>query len=158
MGKCRIPKPQDPSAAARAEVEELLFTYVDRLKTHFDGVADRHGLTAVQAKVLMFLDEATPMNRIAENLCCDPSNITGVVDRLEERGLLAREEAPTDRRVKNLQVTGAGKKMREAFTHALFSDVPGMKGLSPAQLAEMHRMLGRLCGEPSESVAEVRAR
>jgi DNA-binding MarR family transcriptional regulator len=130
---------------------ELLFTYVDKLRTHFEGVAEKHGLTSVQAKVLMFLDQATPMNRIAENLCCDPSNITGVVDRLEERGLLAREEAPTDRRVKNLQVTGAGKKMREAFTTALFSDVPGMKGLSPAQLAEMHRMLSRLCGDDARA-------
>jgi DNA-binding MarR family transcriptional regulator len=120
---------------------------VERLRTHFDGIAVRHGLTPVQAKVLMVLDGAMPMSRIAENLCCDPSNITGVVDRLEERGLLAREEAPSDRRMKLLQVTGAGRKLREAFTHSLFSDVPGMKGLSPAQLAEMHRMLARLCGE-----------
>lgn len=149
-----MPKPQDPSAAARAEVVELLFTYVDRLRTHFEGVAEKHGLTPVQAKVLMFLDQATPMNRIAENMCCDPSNITGLVDRLEERGLLAREEAPADRRVKNLQVTVAGKKMREAFTLALFGDVPGMKGLSPAQLAEMHRVLSRLCGEEVTTEAQ----
>jgi DNA-binding MarR family transcriptional regulator len=132
-------------------VVELLFSYVDKLRTHFESVAERHGLTAVQAKVLMFLEQATPMNRIAESMCCDPSNLTGVVDRLEERGLLAREEAPTDRRVKNLQVTGTGKKMRDSFAMALFSDVPGMKGLSPAQLAEMHRMLSRLCGDESKS-------
>jgi len=128
-------------------VVELLFAYVERLRTHFESVAEKHGLTPVQAKLLMFLDQATPMNRIAENLCCDPSNITGVVDRLEERGLLAREESPADRRVKNLQVTMSGKKMRDAFALALFSDVPGMKGLSPAQVAEMHRVLARLCVE-----------
>jgi len=128
-------------------VVELLFTYVDRLRTHFERVAEKHGLTPVQAKALMFLDGALPMHRMAESLCCDPSNITGVVDRLEERGLLAREEAPGDRRVKYLQVTAAGKKVRDAFTHAVFSDVPGMKGLSPAQVADLHRMLARLCGE-----------
>ncbi len=146
MAKCKLPKPADPSAAARAEVVELLFEYVDTLRVHFEAVAEKHGLTSVQAKVLMFLDEATPMNRIADTLCCDPSNITGVVDRLEERGLLAREEAPTDRRMKLLHVTSAGKKMRDAFAHALFADVPGMKGLSPAQVADLHRSLARLCG------------
>lgn len=151
MSKCRIPKPSDPAAAARAEVVELLFEYVDVLRVHFEAVAEKHSLTPVQAKVLMFLNEATPMNRIAETLCCDPSNITGVVDRLEERGLLDREEAPTDRRVKFLQVTGTGKKMRDAFAQDLFSDVPGMKGLSPAQVAEMHRMLARLCGRSAKN-------
>lgn len=146
MAKCRIPKPSDPGAAARAEVVELLFEYVDVLRMHFEAVAERHGLTSVQAKVLMFLDEATPMNRIAEGLCCDPSNITGVVDRLEERGLLAREESPTDRRIKFLRVTPAGKKLRDACALSLFTDVPGMKGLSPAQVADLHRVLARLCG------------
>ncbi len=147
MAKCKIPRPNDPNAAARAEVVELLFAYVDRLRTHFEDVAEVKGLTPVQAKVLMFLDEPSPMSRMAESLCCDPSNITGVVDRLEERGLLAREEAPEDRRVKNLQVTAAGRRVRDAFTLSLFSDVPGMKGLSPAQVADLHRMLARLCGE-----------
>lgn len=145
MGKCRIPRPSDPSAAARAEVVELLFEYVDTLRVHFEAVAERHGLTSVQAKVLMFLEEATPMNRIADTLCCDPSNITGVVDRLEERELLSRVEAPADRRIKLLQVTSAGKKMRDALALALFADVPGMKGLSPAQVADLHRALARLC-------------
>lgn len=146
MARCRIPRPSDPGAAARAEVVELLFEYVDVLRVHFEAVAEQHGLTPVQAKVLMFLDEATPMNRLAESLCCDPSNITGVVDRLEERGLLAREESPADRRIKFLKVTAVGMKMRDAFALSLFADVPGMKGLSPAQVADLHRVLARLCG------------
>jgi DNA-binding MarR family transcriptional regulator len=145
MGSCRIPKPQDPGAAARAEVVELLFTYVDRLRTHFEGVAAEHGLTSAQAKVLMFLDHPEPMRSIAECLACDPSNITGLVDRLEERGLLSRSEGETDRRIRFLQVTPSGKKLRDSFTHALFSDVPGMTGLSRAQVMEVRHALATLC-------------
>ena len=126
---------------------ELLFGYVDRLRTHFEGVAQAHGLTSVQAKVLMFLDESEPMHCIATSLSCDPSNITGVVDRLQERGLLSREEARADRRVKFLQVTAAGKKLRDAFMNDLFSDVPGMNGLSRSQITDLRDALATLCGE-----------
>lgn len=147
MGSCRLPKPQDPGAAARAEVVELLFSYVDRLRTHFESIAAHHGLTSAQAKVLMFLDHPEPMRSIAECLACDPSNITGLVDRLEERGLLSRSEGEADRRVRFLEVTAAGKKVRDAFTHALFTDVPGMKGLTRAQVGEVRRALETLCRE-----------
>ncbi len=145
MGSCKLPKPQDPGAAARAEVIELLFTYVDRLRTHFESIAAAHGLTSAQAKVLMFLDHPEPMRSIAECLACDPSNITGLVDRLEERGLLSRSEGEADRRVRFLEVTAAGKKVRDAFTHALFTDVPGMKGLTRAQVGDVRRALETLC-------------
>lgn len=150
MGACRIPRPADPNAAARAEVIELLFAYVDRLRVHFETVSAAHNLTAVQAKVLMFLEEAEPMRCIAESLACDPSNITGVVDRLEERGLLSREEARADRRVKFLQVTPAGKRLRDTLALSLFSDVPGMKGLSRAEVADLKDALATLCRDNAE--------
>lgn len=145
MGSCRIPKPQDPAAAARAELIELLFTYVDRLRTHFEDVAAAHGLTSVQAKALMFLEQPEPMRCIAEGMACDPSNITGLVDRLEERGLLSRSEGESDRRVRLLQLTAAGKKLRDSFTHALFADVPGMSGLKRSQVMELRHALETLC-------------
>ncbi|MBL8877459.1 MAG: MarR family transcriptional regulator [Phycisphaerae bacterium] len=145
MGVCRIPKPKDPVAAARAEVVELLFSYVERLRTHFESVAASHDLTAVQAKVLMFLGEAEPMRCVAELLSCDPSNITGVVDRLQDRGLLMRSEDPTDRRVKILHVTPAGIRLREAIGTELFRDVPGMGALSRSQVSDLRNLLATLC-------------
>jgi DNA-binding MarR family transcriptional regulator len=134
-------------------VIELLFSYVDRLRTHLEIVAQTHGLTPVQAKVLMFLDESEPMHCIAANLSCDPSNVTGVVDRLQERGLLMREEARTDRRVKILQVTPAGKKLRDAFMNDLFRDVPGMNGLSRSQIKGLRDALAMLCGEEASKAS-----
>lgn len=145
MATCRIPRPKDPAAAARAEVVELLFAYVDRLRAHFESVAQAHELTPVQAKVVLFLGEPSPMRCLADDLGCDPSNITGVVDRLEERGLLSRAASPNDRRVTYLQPTPAGRKLRESFELALFRDVPGMKSLNRAQVADLREALAALC-------------
>ena len=141
---CKIPRPKDPDAAARAEVVEVLFAYVDRLRVHFEGVSKAHDLTPVQAKLLLSLGDKAPMRSLASELCCDPSNITGVVDRLEERGLISRTEDPDDRRVKLLQTTAAGRKLRDAFVARLFADVPGMSNLSRAQVAGLRAALGPL--------------
>ena len=142
---CKIPRPSDPAAAAKAEVIELLFAYVERLSVHFESVAKAHDLTPVQAKVVLFLGEPGPMRCVADDLGCDPSNITGVVDRLEERGLLTRHEGSPDRRMKLLKPTAAGRKLRETLEAALFKDVPGMDRLTRAQVGEVRAALAKLC-------------
>lgn len=147
MGHCRIPKPKEPQAAARAEVVELLFAYVDRLRVHFEGIAKAHDLTPVQAKLLLGLAEPAPMRSLSDSMCCDPSNITGVVDRLEERGLIQRTEDPSDRRVKIVQATPTGRKLRDTFVARLFADVPGMARLTTAQVADLKMALATLAAD-----------
>lgn len=159
MGECRIPRPSDPAAAARAEVIELLFGYVRRLESHFEAIAKAHDLTPMQAKVVLQLRGPAPMRSLSDNFCCDPSNITGIVDRLEERGLLTRTEDPEDRRVKTLQPTAAGRRLREAFETALFKEVPGMRGLTRADLKELRDVLAMLSAagvEPTKAAPSIR--
>lgn len=143
----RTPTRNTASAADRKKVVGLLLDYVERLRNHFAATAESFDLTMVQAKVLMSMDEPTPMHHIAQCLSCDPSNVTGVVDRLQDRGLLSRSEAPEDRRIKFLQLTAAGKKMREALRSAVYSDVPGIRGLSGMELAAVQRSLSLLMRE-----------
>ena len=54
------------------------------------------GLTLRQAHALRLLDpeEPMPMSALAERLFCDASNVTGIADRLEARGLVEREAWP----------------------------------------------------------------
>lgn len=144
---CRIPRPTDPLAAARAEVVELLFLYVEKLRSHFERVVGRHDLTPVQAKVLMALDEPRSMGSVAQEMGCDPSNITGVVDRLAERGLLARTESSHDRRVKLLEATASGRALRDEVSMLLFEDVPGMKKLSHQEMREFRSLLQQAVSE-----------
>jgi DNA-binding MarR family transcriptional regulator len=159
MGVCRIPRPQDPAAAAQAEVIELLFTYVDRLQSHFESIAAAHDLSSIQAKVILSLGQPEPMGCLAQELGCDPSNVTSLVDRLEQRGLLTRAGSLDDRRVKVLEATSAGTRLREALSSALFGDVPGMGSLSTIQVSELRQALRALCGlcgsAPGSAAVEV---
>src|SRR3954449_11906652 len=73
------------------------------------------GLSFSQAHALRLLapDEPMPMSALAERLFCDASNVTGIADRLEARGLVRRQSSEGDRRVKALTITPTGSKLRE---------------------------------------------
>src|SRR5205085_798493 len=73
------------------------------------------GLSFSQAHALRMLDpdQPMPMSALAERLFCDASNVTGLVDRLEARGLVERHSAEHDRRVKALALTRKGVELRE---------------------------------------------
>jgi DNA-binding MarR family transcriptional regulator len=68
------------------------------------------------------------MSHLAEVLNVSLSNATGLIDRLEERGYIARERVPTDRRVVLVRVTPDGAQMLDevdALSDALLRSVLG---------------------------------
>ncbi|MFJ3231064.1 MarR family winged helix-turn-helix transcriptional regulator [Streptomyces sp. NPDC086787] len=75
----------------------------------YETASVHHGLTPQQVKVLFAVEEALPMRRLAERIGTDPSNLTGMVDRLQQRGLVERVPDPTDRRIKRIALTEAGR-------------------------------------------------
>lgn len=103
------------------EIIEHLLALVDRLRASFEATVARFELSVPQAKALRYLAQAgpVPMRELACGLHCDASNVTGIIDRLEQRGLVERQAAPSDRRVKSLVVTEVGAKL----AHAVWSDV-----------------------------------
>ena len=82
------------------------------------GLCGEMDLTAAQGHALKSLDpnRPVPMSALADALFCDASNVTGIVDKLEARGLIARQGSEQDRRVKQLVVTEAGRKLRDKLT------------------------------------------
>ncbi|HEY7017501.1 MAG TPA: MarR family transcriptional regulator, partial [Gaiellaceae bacterium] len=86
-----------------------------------------------QAHALRMLDPEVPMpmSALAERLFCDASNVTGIVDRLESRGLVERRSAEGDRRVKALTITQAGIALREQAL-AVMSEPPEAIAALPA--------------------------
>ncbi|HVZ75396.1 MAG TPA: MarR family transcriptional regulator [Polyangia bacterium] len=72
-------------------------------------------LTPMQGHAVRSIDpeKPVPMSALAEELACDASNITGIVDKLEARGLAARRADETDRRIKVLVLTDKGRHLRE---------------------------------------------
>ncbi len=69
----------------------------------------------VYALRLLEPEQPLPMGRLACALGCDASNVTGIVDRLEQRGLIERRPSERDRRVKVLVVTDQGAEVRRAL-------------------------------------------
>jgi len=82
----------------------------ERVHAHFAAAVAELDLAPVQAKALHELDVDPPisMRELAERLKSDPSNVTGLIDRLEARGLVERRADPNDRRIKGLALTPAG--------------------------------------------------
>ena len=71
-------------------------------------------LSPAQCHVLHLIEpeRPIPMGQLAETLACDASNVTGLVDRLESRGLVRRRPSAADRRVKVLFLTPTGARLR----------------------------------------------
>ena len=107
------------------------------------------GLSPAQCHVLHLIEPGRPlpMRRLAETLSCDASNVTGLVDRLEERGLVARRPSPEDRRVKELRLTPAGERLRAGLLQRMASPAHPLSRLSARQQRDLLRLLQHLVHE-----------
>jgi DNA-binding MarR family transcriptional regulator len=130
-----------------AEVVDLIGTVVARYHQEYDAVAATHHLTGAQARVLALLSTGPmPMRQIAQRLKCEPSNVTGIVDRLEARGLAERRANPADRRVKLAAATADGSRMTEELRESLnFAGEP-LAALSEQDRTSLRDLLQRMLG------------
>ena len=100
-----------------------LVEFLFATRSWWAGVCAEFDLTPAQGQALKVLDPArpVPMSTLAEALLCDASNVTGIVDKLESRGLIARQGTDHDRRVKQLAVTERGRKIRDKLVAAVMT-------------------------------------
>lgn len=112
---------------------------------HHDPLFERLGLSAPTARALLQLplDAAVPTRYLAGRLKCDPSNVTGVVDRLERAGLVRRGSEHEDRRVKTLALTPAGREMRQTMYAAIASDMPALAAFTDDELQCLLELLNK---------------
>ncbi|WP_274557966.1 MarR family winged helix-turn-helix transcriptional regulator [Streptomyces spiramyceticus] len=129
------------------EVVELIGEVVSRYHDEYDEAAATYALTGAQARVLGLLSlEAMPMRRIAQKLKCEPSNITGIVDRLEARGLVERRPDPADRRVKLAAVTDEGRQTAAKLRDSLNFAREPLGRLSDDERTVLRDLLKRMLG------------
>src|SRR5690349_325558 len=129
------------------EVIELIGSVVARYYEEYEQAAAAHSLTGAQARVLGLLSvEPLPMRRIAQKLKCEPSNVTGIVDRLEARGLVERRPDPADRRVKLAAPTERGAATAARLRDALDFAREPLAGLSAADRTVLRDLLRRMLG------------
>jgi DNA-binding MarR family transcriptional regulator len=110
-------------------------------------------LTLAQAQLLLQLDpdRPVPMSEVATTLGCDASNVTGLVDRWEERGLIERRASASDRRVKMVAVTSSGSKQRTKLLARWYEAPAAIEGLPQRDLKELLRILRKAAGAGGEA-------
>ncbi len=136
----------------RSQVQEAVLSLartVDVLKGFVGEVVQSHGITLQQYNVLRILRGAgqsgLPTLEITERMVQRSPGITGLVDRLEEKGLVARERGIDDRRQVHCKITA------EATTLLLSLDGPiaaaedaALAKLGPEELAQLIGLLDRI--------------
>jgi DNA-binding MarR family transcriptional regulator len=127
------------------EVVDLMANLVALFHKEYEEAASARSLTGAQAKVLALLRRGPmPMRQIAQTMSCEPSNITGIVDRLELRGLVARQADPDDRRIKRVAATEAGRAASAELRESLnFARAP-LAALEPDEREQLRDLLQRI--------------
>ena len=87
--------------------------------------------------------EGMTMRELADELSCDASNATGVVDRLAARGLVERHADDADRRIKRVCLTAAGRRMLEKIEARFLRPPPAIAALSTADQRALLEILER---------------
>jgi DNA-binding MarR family transcriptional regulator len=109
------------------------------------------GLTFAQAHALRLLDpeRPLPMSSLAERLFCDASNVTGIADRLESRGLVERRSAEGDRRVKALTLTAEGAELRDRVLELMSEPPAAIASLPVSDQRALRDILRRAVEHPA---------
>jgi DNA-binding MarR family transcriptional regulator len=137
-------KGNPPACGAWELLIQLLLTQRGQLPV----LAATLELSPAQCHVLYVIEpgKPVPMKQLATQLSCDASNVTGLVDRLELRGLIRRVPHAADRRVKVLDLTPTGAKLRAELVARMSTPPPELGRLSARDQRELERILSRLLG------------
>jgi DNA-binding MarR family transcriptional regulator len=89
-------------------------------------IAEEHDLSLPQLYIVASMkpNESLQMNEIANILSCDPSNVTGIIDRMFAQKYIERQEKPHDRRAKLISLTPEGIKLREELIDRIADNTP----------------------------------
>jgi DNA-binding MarR family transcriptional regulator len=133
------------TSSPAAEAWTLMQRLFGPQRKRFMALAAEHELSPPQLGALKALDPERPvaMSELAGILGCDNSNVTGIVDRLEYRGLVERRPAEHDRRVKLLALTEDGRELRDSLGERLHAPPQELARLSDEDQRALRDILQR---------------
>jgi DNA-binding MarR family transcriptional regulator len=136
-------KKASPRKDLGSETWSLLQRLVFADRPRWVAVIREYDLVPPHWIALQTLEEPTPMGELAKRLACDNSNVTWITDRLEERGLVTRTQAPNDRRVRLLVLTEEGHRLREEIGERLAEPPAAITALSAADQRTLRDLAAR---------------
>jgi DNA-binding MarR family transcriptional regulator len=123
----------------------VLFKFLMLSKRRVFELGANYGLTGMQTMMLVLLEHPRPMNNFRKVFNCDASNITGLVDGLEQKQLASRYEDSEDRRIKMVRLEPKGKRLRTAVMKRFTTlDSPLLSKLSPTELTTFVSLLEKI--------------
>jgi len=152
-------EPAAPAGAdTAAEAWRLLTAVMMARKEQFPQIAASFNLNpgALHALLTLDPDEPRSMSALAGGWGCDASNVTWLVDRLEEHGLVERRAHPTDRRVRTVALTPKGVQVREEVEAMIYEAPASIAALSATDLETLCRVLRKAAPEDTATFASVR--
>lgn len=152
------PPPPSPSGARAARPGPAtaaalkLFVVLTRAQTavarHTEADIARHGLSEGEFAILEVLYHRGPLllGELQRKVLVSSGGITYLVDRLVEKGLVERQECPTDRRARYAALTGAGEaligRIFPAHARTIARAVSGLSRAEQNQAVALLRKLG----------------
>src|SRR6476469_9875824 len=136
--------------AGSSRAWQLLVRFFFAQRERLPAAGQGLDLSPAQWHVLHLIepDQPVPMGRLADTLGCDASNVTGLVDRLEARGLVERRASAGDRRVKVLHLTPTGSRLRTQLLRQIAGGSCRLARLSSQDQRTLVRILETLIDDP----------
>ncbi len=138
-------KKRRPFASPEQEASLNIARTADRFGICFSRLFREYGLTPSQYNVLRILrgeGKPLPILEVADRMLAAVPGITGLIDRLERLGLIARERSTEDRRVVYVTITEAGLELLGKLDEPVAALHKRLIGhLSPDELRELSRLL-----------------
>jgi DNA-binding MarR family transcriptional regulator len=125
------------------DVLRHLMGVVEAMKQHVHDLAAEFDLTISQLGALKNLETPYSQRELAQQLHYDASNVTDIVDQLEERGLVTRTIDPSDRRVRRLVLTPEGEAIRRKLFDRAIAESP-VSSLTRGEQAQLRGLLGKI--------------
>jgi DNA-binding MarR family transcriptional regulator len=116
-----------------------------------------HRVTSPQLSCLLALYENGPLppSQIGRHIMVNSSTVTGIIDRLERKGLVERSRTSRDRRVITISLTKEGSMLVEKAPLPVQNKiVAGMRKLTSEEIEEIIQSLTRLTGMLDDNAEE----
>ena len=115
------------------------------------------GITESQFQALSLLVQNGPMlmRKMSDDMLVTPANVTGVMDRLEEKSLVRRTAGKEDRRATFIEITSGGKALYERVAIRKADMLKkALAMFTKDELTTLHSLLGKFQEEMSRSIGE----
>ncbi len=137
----------EPRQDPLREIVYLIRKLMQASALYSKALSKKYNVSAPQLATLRVLlhDGAMPPSQIARHIMVNSSTLTGVIDRLEKKGLVCRLRNDPDRRIIRVELTDEGRALAEkAPPPVQVKIIKGMRQLEESEREKIMQSLSKL--------------